>query len=450
MKIRTNTHPQGSALVVTLLTAMVIGISLASYLTLVSGQNTTVMRSLAWNSTIPVLEAGVEEALTQLHYTGITNLPANGWSYYLGKYRKERMIGESSSFEVLITPSDPPVIESTGYARAPLAPSSYAGMILGNLTLLNPSSVIVSRSVRVNTRRDGMFTKGMVAKGQINMNGNNIQTDSFDSENALYSTGGRYDSMKARDHGDVATNSGLVNSLNVGNADIKGHVSTGPGGSVSIGSNGTVGDKAWVEGGNRGIQPGYVSDDMNVEFGSVGVPFTSGYSTPGGVTISNVAYTYVMGTGKYRLSSVDLSGQSKVLIMGDAVLYVTGDFSMTGQSFIQINPGASLKIYVGGASANLGGNGVINNTGSAANFYYYGLDNNTSLSLSGNAAFTGVIYAPNANFSLGGGGNNNYDFVGASVSKTVTMNGHYNFHYDEALSRIGPNRDYIVTAWNEI
>ena len=48
----------GNALIVTLLTCLVIGFGLASYLVLVSSQNYSVMRSLAWNSTIPILEAG--------------------------------------------------------------------------------------------------------------------------------------------------------------------------------------------------------------------------------------------------------------------------------------------------------------------------------------------------------------------------------------------------------
>jgi hypothetical protein len=60
-----------------------------------------------------------------------------------------------------------------------------------------------------------------------------------------------------------------------------------------------------------------------------------------------------------------------------------------------------------------------------------------------------VIYAPDAAFSLGGGGNNNYDFVGGSVTKTVSINGHFNFHYDECLKN-GPAREYVITAWNEI
>ncbi len=50
---------------------------------------------------------------------------------------------------------------------------------------------------------------------------------------------------------------------------------------------------------------------------------------------------------------------------------------------------------------------------------------------------------------MGGGGNDTWDFVGASVSRTVKMNGHFNFHFDENLARIGPGRGYIPVSWNE-
>ena len=67
----------------------------------------------------------------------------------------------------------------------------------------------------------------------------------------------------------------------------------------------------------------------------------------------------------------------------------------------------------------------------------------------GNTAFTGTIYAPTADFQLGGGGNSTYDFVGASITKSVKMNGHFNFHYDENLRRNGMGKGYIPTNWKE-
>ena len=37
----------------------------------------------------------------------------------------------------------------------------------------------------------------------------------------------------------------------------------------------------------------------------------------------------------------------------------------------------------------------------------------------------------------------------ASISKTVTMNGKFNFHYDENLRRIGPGKGFVPTRWTE-
>jgi len=78
MTIRTNqTNSQGSVLLLTLLTAWVIGIALVSYLTLVANQNRSIYHSLSWNCCVPVMEAGVEEALTQIYYNDITQLGNN-------------------------------------------------------------------------------------------------------------------------------------------------------------------------------------------------------------------------------------------------------------------------------------------------------------------------------------------------------------------------------------
>ena len=103
-----------------------------------------------------------------------------------------------------------------------------------------------------------------------------------------------------------------------------------------------------------------------------------------------------------------------------------------------------------GATTDIGGNGIVNGGGYASNFSYYGLPTNTSVSYHGNAAYTGTLYAPSANLALGGGGNNTYDFIGASVSRTVQMNGHFNFHYDEDLGRATDDGLFLITTWNEL
>jgi hypothetical protein len=120
---------------------------------------------------------------------------------------------------------------------------------------------------------------------------------------------------------------------------------------------------------------------------------------------------------------------------------------MLGGSYIQIAPGGSLKLYVGGGSAKLT---TVNTDGNANTFQYYGLPANTSLEWGGNAEYVGTIYAPKAAFTLGGGGNNVYDFQGACMVWSVVMNGHFKFHYDENLAKNGPLRGYIVTDWREL
>ena len=577
----------------------IIGFLLASYLSLVRSQNISTMRSRAWNSTIPLVEAGIEDALTHINVNGATNIATHGWwANGDGTYSITRQLGDGS-YDVTMGPgadgtyTNGPTITAEGFAPAPImlssAPFPFFAQVGGDYqTRTTTEEKTVARRVRVTTRRDALFSRGMVAKGQIDMSGNNVRTDSFDSADPLYSNNGQYDGNRAKDNGDVATNSGLVNSLAVGNANIYGRVATGPGGSVSVGAGGGVGSKAWQDI-NDGVQPGWSSDDMNVDFPEVRNPFENGGYTgiSGGATVTNVTITYISTTnntttyplvtspgtvytnsattvtttkpstgylGTIRTNLADLTTTSypsspmgpvntnttpttsrtfpaagtylgsvitrevttgrlsdrgtyydyarvtgytypaitgytwlritsydyvlsnpttnnivetydlvipggswevptlegKILVTGHATVRVTGDISLTGQEKIVIRTNASLNLFGAGANVDLGGNGVLNETGNAANFTYYGMPSNTRLSFSGNAAFVGAIYAPNADFTLGGGGATTFDFVGASITKSVRMNGHFNFHYDENLAKVGPPRGYLVTTWNEI
>lgn len=416
----------GSVIIGVLLSSFVLGFMLAAYLNLVSAQNQSIARSQTWNTCMPVVEGGIEEALAHLHQTKGTNLNSNGWLISSQGCFKWRNIGAGSAL-VVISNGITPVIYSTSFMRAPL------------------NGDFIRRTVKVETRRDGMFSKGMVAKGQITLNGNNIVVDSFDSQDPNYSTNGLYTVTKRKANGDVATNSGLINALSTGNANIFGRVSTGPGGSVGIGNNGAVGDTAWQASGVSGIQPGYFSDDMNVAFPDVTLPYGGGF-IPGNAA----GYQYVISSsGDYRIAS--LTGNLLVKSNVQARLVIETEINMTGQDTITIQKGGSLSIYMLGASAKITGNGVMNQSGNATNFFYWGTPNNTTLTINGNGSFTGVIYAPNAAFTMNGGGNSTLeDMTGASVTKTANMNGNFNFHYDENLGRINLNRGFIVTSWTEI
>jgi hypothetical protein len=413
------------------------------------------MRSLSWNSCIPVIEAGIEEAMTHINVSGITNLNQAGWSLGATGYTKTRYLG-SNYYTVTISLADPPTVVSEGHVPLPLNPAGA----LGFLAAVGVNTTQVSgRKVQVATRKDGMWTMAMVAKGQIDLMGNNVMSDSFDSADPNYSTNGQYDVNKHKAHGDIGTNSTITNSLNVADANIWGMGKTGPGGSVDIGPNGAIGDINWQTTTKRGIEPGFVRNDMSIYLRDIKLPYTGGGTPiPGLVGSSTATYLLtgtsglgnVVGSGDYVMTDLSLQGNQFMYVSGNCRLVVTGSINISGNAYIEIANGGSLELFMAGASASLGGNGVVNDGGYAINFLYFGLPTNTSLSFAGNGTFIGAIYAPEATFTLGGGGGNNQDFIGASVSNTVKMNGHFNFHYDEALGRSGWARGYVISSWNEI
>ncbi|MCX6902860.1 MAG: hypothetical protein NTW03_05175 [Verrucomicrobia bacterium] len=449
---------QGNTYLVVLSVTGIAGTILASYLTMVGTQNYYTMRSQAWNRSITVSEAGVEEALSHLNKNGTTNfnLFVDGWWNWGGVYSKKVNLDDAYA-DVTITKDVNPVITSRGYT--PTVQNYYTGSSGsgGSGYTGGGGSSYQNRAVQVLTRPDAKFAKAILVQNYIDMNGNNVRVDSFDSTDPLHSTNGIYYAPWAKDGGDVATTAGLTNftTVSIGNANVYGHVATGPKGTVATGANGGVGSFVWQNAGNHGVQPGWSRDDMNYNFFPVTAPFSGG-SAPGSGWVGGTNYALVIGNGNYvNTSNLKFTGSERVYVFGNnANWWCKAGLAMVGQGGIIIAPGATLNLYVGdttgsGVSLSVAGQGIIS-AGYATNCVVYGLPSCTSMSYSGNAAFTGAVYAPNADFTLGGGGSDTYDFVGAIVGNSLTMNGKFNIHYDESLSISFARRGYIVVSWNEI
>src|SRR6185503_10641312 len=71
---------RGSTLMLVIIATALVGFVLAAYLTLLSSQNAATIRSQAWNSSVPVVEAGIEDALAHLNRNGTNRLDIDGWS----------------------------------------------------------------------------------------------------------------------------------------------------------------------------------------------------------------------------------------------------------------------------------------------------------------------------------------------------------------------------------
>ena len=74
----------------------------------------------------------------------------------------------------------------------------------------------------------------------------------------------------------------------------------------------------------------------------------------------------------------------------------------------------------------------------------YGLPTSTSVTFGGNAEFVGILYAPSAELRFNGGGADRADFMGAAIVGGAQLNGHFEFHYDENLGRIGPTSSFVI------
>ena len=254
MLIQNRARKAGSALVVALVTGMVIGIVLVSYLTMVSSNQRAVVRSENWHATMPLIEAGIEEAMAHLHRNYHTNAMSNGWWGSDTNVLKLRWFGEGA-YVVNVMGTNQPVIESYGFMRSPM--NNFYN---------------ISRRVRAQTVHTSVVTKVVFADETIKLNGFSMNTDSYDSRDTNYSTAtGQYDPTRNKDGGDVGTNSDEQGAFDSGNSQIYGTVSTGAGATVDVGSLGSIGSDAWHDSGSTGIEPGWSNDDARFDARASGI-----------------------------------------------------------------------------------------------------------------------------------------------------------------------------------
>ena len=307
----------------------------------------------------------------------------------------------------------------------------------------------MGRKVQAQTFIVPLFNAAVVTRSNINLNGNNVVVDSFDSSDFLHSLLGQYSAALAEANGNVATDSSVVGDISLGNANIYGHLYTGPGtaaSSVQVGANGAVGTTAWNTT-STGIQPGYWSGDFNLNIPDVPTPPTGTNALP-----APVGGNVILTNGNYTISPTDPNISLPIMVTGPVTLWVQGSFSPTSIN-VALTNNANLALFVGrtsgtGDSLSVSGNTTINQPGLARTLQLYGMPSLSTITLSGNVGFVGTIYAPEASATFSGGGNNT-DFSGAIVVGSLTMNGHFSIHYDQNLAVNGPSRGWVAKSWAE-
>lgn len=420
----THRSQQGSVLLVAIGTVVVLGIILAAVLSLITQERRILTHTAAWNSALPIAEAGIEEAMSHLKQVDDGARNVNGWTKDLTNYVSTRFLTEGR-YTVVISGATAPTIISEGEVYCASA-DRY-----------------IKRTVQVTTTNSGKFHQGMVARRRIAIGGGFL-VDSFDSTKPLLSTNGLYHPNLRSDKGGVASNSSEPGAITLsGSVQIYGSLSTGPTGTVVTGNSPSVGSETWVDSGNKGIEADHYSKDMNTSFDPASLPFTSGQKPLAG-TVDGTNYTYVLLDGiDYQLATLDVKSSESMYVSGKARLLVDKDVKATSGGAIHIATNATLEVYVKKGTVALTGSSILNDSGRAASFSLTGLNGLSEIDISGN--FIGTIYAPNTSLKFSGGG----EISGAMIVDEIVARGNYQFHYDEALAKYKP-KELFITSWTEL
>ena len=258
-----------------------------------------------------------------------------------------------------------------------------------------------------------LFSFALGAIGNINLLGNGLVTDSWNSQDTNQSYNGHYNNYPGT-NGHLACAAGVVNT---GNGTINGNVLLGPS-AFFIGNSGNITGQLvftnlWF--------PDAVLPTVNwlaaPQFKGSHTFTTNGYyivndSYP--ITVNpSVSVTLLFAAPVFNPSYLDIKGGTTNA--GTVALYQEqGSFSLSGAN-----------------------GGAINNR--PQNFIYVGLPGVTNVTISGTASFVGIIYAPDAAAMLIGG-SGSQGIIGAGVFKSITKTGSYIVHFDESLLTSGPVR----------
>jgi hypothetical protein len=422
----------GSALMAAAVAACILGIMVTGFLAWVTNEYRLAQRSNGWTESLFLAEAGLELGCAELNYPYLQGSSAfstaDGWSADgVGAYQKSVTGFKDSSGK---TVGDFSVIVSGLNGANP--------MIQGSGTATQSQGPATSRAVQIWLKKRGSFPYALAAKEQITMNGG-AYVDSFDSSDSAKSTGSTYDPAKQQANAIVAS---MSTSPALQLTTVYGTASTTASGGLSLsGSIGPTLDPLLRATTVVGAETqGWVTHDLNLTIPDVTLP--SGLNNA--YHLGTITSAQTISSGDWQADSVDC--KNSILITGHVRLYVRGDFTTTGQGYLQISPGASLEVYIGG-NVKLAGGGVINGSGLAANNQWYGLTSSTDWKVAGGGQWLGTVYAPEASVKFTG----NSDSFGAFVANDLTINGGAGFHYDEALKNLsGGNQRYSVVTWQEL
>lgn len=453
---------RGSVLLVALLFSAAIALSLGSFLRLASQSTQFANRSFYSGAAMNAAETGLEQAMWAVNQRMAGNAgvwTAEGWTLLPG--------GAARRTLDLGTLAGGATVQVKLYlSRADLSNNPF---IIARSIVQPPRGAPLERWIEISLTRRSRFANGLVAKDQIRFSGSNASVDSFDSRRGAYNAALAGGGSNRYARGSAGSASISVSSMTLGNSDIWGFavIGTSDLSGLSVGPGGTVGPFGTASG---TVVRDHVLTDFTAQFEDVPHPPT--FTGLGAYSIATITSATTLprltdlpapdGKYYYNIGSISLSGSEsrKLSITNKVVLRTTAStgtaISISGNASIELSPETllikpSLEIFTE-ADVRISGNGAIN-PNNPANFMLWGTrpQSNASpqdIDINGNGRLSSVVYAPNADISMHGGGSTGEVF-GAMIGRTITVTGNSNFHYDEALADLDSGEPMGLRKWNE-
>ncbi len=418
MKYKTWNNNRGSIMMVAVLFAILIAISVGSFLKLANHESRLSNIAFHSNSSLNLAEAGVEMALYAMNHGDWSGWTVSGTTAEMGAETLD--LGENASGIIharILSLNANPIVQAEGKLELPNRPS-------------------VTKQVEVRLSRRSLFANGITTRRGVTFKGGNVEVDSYRSSLGLPSSSNRNDA------GSVASVSVEASAIDLSNSKVFGYVATG-GSMPKVGPNGRVYGKNTPSGVK--IDMSRVALDFASDFPDIDAPATYDIyqAQINGGTIGTQGATKPT---VYKVRNISISGNTSFTVNGPVVMHVEQSVDVKGNAYIRITQHGSLTLYVDG-DVDIAGNGAVNETHLPANLLIYGTNKiGQTFKVAGNGNLFAAIYAPNADVEIKGNG----DIGGAVVADMATLNGNAHFHYDEDLADFGSEGSYRMDKWREL
>lgn len=469
-----NHRRRGSVLLVALMFAGIIALSIGSFLNLSNQASQYSYRTFYVGAAMNAAETGLEQALWAINKRTAGNTGVweeNKWTVLdTGAVRQ--------TFALPNLSANTTAVVKVYVSSANLAGTPYA---VARSIITPKRGAPIERWIRISLTKRSRFSTGLVAKDSLTFSGNNGYVDSYDSRKGAYNQHLGGTSYNKFDHGSAGSASIQTDSVVLSGADIFGTVVVGYSDSkvieemaksgVTIGPFGTpvgtiVADNVLTDfTANFDDEPHPTATTYNLALSGdttlprAAIPEKKVKILGVWVTIPAIGKDIPADDGKYYyLVNSDITDSLTIASDANVVLVMnTGyDINIKGTDSVTLEPASSsskkttLAIYTQRDVA-IAGNGVVN-SGAPADFALYGTcpqtESNQNIKIAGNGVLSAVVYAPNADITLNGGGTNG-NVYGSVIGETITVTGGSQFHYDEALAELDTSSPFTFSEWIE-